>query len=125
MTRIEAKEMRLNDRPLSELLRITGKQWAEYEAAYTAMKEAKATTLARLKQQKMDEASNRKFKLSEAAADREARNDPYWQDYLDLMAKNNARRLDLKIEVDCIHMANSERIDKNANARKEIASYGA
>ena len=117
---IKLKEIPVKDRPLSELLRITGKQWAEYEAAYTAMKEAKATTLARLKQQKIDAADS---KLSEAAADREARNDPYWRDYLDLMAKNNARRLDLKIEVDCIHMANSERIDKNANARKELGAY--
>ena len=120
MKSIKAREMPLRDRPLSELLRITGKQWAEHEAAYTALKEAKTTTLERLKTALIEEE-----KMAEAKAERLAKCTPEWGEYLDLMAEENKLRLDLKIEVDCIFMMNSERIDKNANARKEIYSYNA
>lgn len=117
--KVRLKDMPLPNQPLEERFRIVGKAWADNEAAYQMLREAKTTTLERLKTQIIDERAQDGLALAENKAERLAKCESKWQDYLDQMAEHNALRLDYQIEKEYIEMLERKLNRDNANSRSE------
>ncbi len=113
------KEIKDKEKPLSEIYRLKGLEWADAQGAWYALSETKATTLARL----TSDIKKADPKMSEARAEREARCMPEWVNMLEEMCRLNTLRLRLKIQLDSIDMAGHEKMSAEANARKERAHY--
>lgn len=111
------------ERPLSEVYRLKGLEWADHQAAWYALEKNRKTTLERLKMDLWKMYKMRGTKVTEALIDREARCSDAWNDYQAKLFEHNEKRLRLRVELDSIDMASGERMSQEANARKERSHY--
>lgn len=120
---IKETEMPVKDRPLSEIYRLKGLEWADHQAAWYALEKNRKTTLERIKMDMWKKAKIRGEKITEAYVDRAARCSAEWEQYQDKLFEHNEKRLHLRVELDSIDMAAGERMSAEANARKERGHY--
>jgi hypothetical protein len=108
-------EMPTNERAISEQYRLYGMQWADAKNAYKIRDELKKTTMSRMKSKLMGEQGQ----MSEAKAERLVTASEEWEAYIRDMCADELKADKLKVTMDSLKIADSERIDKNANARAE------
>lgn len=103
------------ERPLSEIYRLTGEEWADADAAAELFSELKTATLSKLKTKLIAERGD----MAEAKAERIVKSSPEWEKYIRDMvtAKQTANKL--KVRLDSLKIVNREEIDRNANSRAE------
>jgi hypothetical protein len=98
-------EMPKHEQSISEQYRLIGLQWDEL----------KTTTLAKMKSTLMGE----RGQMPEATAERIVKSTPEWEQYIRDMCADEHRADRLRVQMKSLEIADSERIDKNANARAE------
>jgi hypothetical protein len=108
-------EMPKLERPLSEIYRLTGEEWADADAAAELFTELKTATLSKMKTTLIAERGD----MPEARAERIVKSSPAWEKYIRDMvaAKQTANKL--KVRLDSLKIVNREEIDRNANSRAE------
>jgi hypothetical protein len=103
-----------SERPISEQFRLIAAKYADADAAATLLEGTKRDMLEQIKNKTIDGTD-----MADNRAERLARCSPEWKEFKKLMleAKNTAARLKLNLEY--LRMCHSERLDANANARRE------
>lgn len=108
-------EMPRHEQSISEQYRILGLQWADAKAAFKVRDELKTTNLAKMKTVLMGQMGQ----MSEAKAERLVKSSPEWEQYIRDMCADEHRADRLRVQMKSLEIADSERIDRNANARAE------
>lgn len=100
-----------DNRPLSEMFRLTAKEWVEADAAASLLEECKSATLS----QRMLELGD----MPVSRAEMTVRGSSEWHDYL--CAMNEARKKSnlLKVKCEWLRMKFSEQQSHEATARAE------
>lgn len=117
--KVKAKEIAMTDKPLSELYRLAALEWGDKYSAWYTYSENKTTTLAVLKSIYIKDDP----KLSEAKAERLAKNTPEWKDYMEIMCTLHKEALRLRAYKESIDMRYHELQSKQASARSERKLY--
>ena len=110
-----AKAMKEVDKPLSELYRLAALEWADKYSAWYTMSENKTTTLAVLKSREIEMDP----RLSEAKAERMAKNTVEWQEYMTKLCQLHKEALKLRAYKESVDMRYHEEQSAQANARHE------
>jgi hypothetical protein len=108
-------EMPKHEQSISEQYRLIGLQWADAKAAFKLRDELKTTTLSKMTSKLMAE----RGQMAEATAVRIVKSTPEWEQYIRDMCADEHRADRLRVQMKSLEIADSERIDKNANARAE------
>lgn len=109
------KEMPKKEQSLSERFRLAAKEWVQAEKVASFMEENKTSALAKKKTELM----RQQGEMSEAKAERLVKSSADWEEYLQAMVNLRAEANHWRMELKTLEMEDSERIDKNANARHE------
>ena len=104
-----------DNRPLSEIYRVTAKRWVEAESIASLLEETKSSVLQQNAQKLVAE-----FDISGAEAERRAKADPAWIDWIKAMCAAREKALLLKCQIEYIKMRFQEQASAEANARAEM-----
>jgi hypothetical protein len=113
-------ELPHNERPISEQYRIVAKLWANAESAAHLLEETKTTTL----EEKKCALIAANPSLAENKAERLAKADPEWREFIEEMCAARAKANFLKVKLEYIRMRHREWIGANADARAEMRLGG-
>ena len=116
MNRPLTRDIQQAERPLSEQYRIAANSWVQVDAAARRLEELKSTAIEQHKQRLIAEEGD----MPDSHAERRVKARPAWEKYIiDMVgARTEANRL--KIEMECIRMAERELRDKNETIRAEM-----
>lgn len=117
--RAAVSEMPEQERPLSEMFRISANAWVETDAKARELEGLKDLLLEQKKNALVLAANRRGEKLADNAAEREVKASDHWMDYITSMihARTEANRH--KVEMERIRMREREIADHHANIRAE------
>lgn len=112
-------DMPEDERPISELFRITSKHWIAADHEYRHFEEMKTPELEKRKQA-LIEAATPDDKMTDAKAERIVKASQEWRDYIRQLveAKTKANRFQMQMEY--IRMRQWEINDANASKRAEM-----
>lgn len=113
-------ELPHEDRPLSELYRVSANRWVEADAKARELEELKTTLLDQRKQMLIEAAAANQTKLADNAAEREARAEPGWETYIRGMVHARTEANRLRVEMERIKMLEREIADRNQTIRAEM-----
>lgn|SRR5262245_16560573 len=104
-----------HEQPISELFRVTARQWADADGAARLLEDMKTTTLEQIKSALIkDEPS-----LTEAKAERLARTSAGWIKYVETTCAARTRANRLRQKLVWLQMRHREWIGMNADERQE------
>ncbi len=102
--------------PLSEQYRVIAKRWVDQDDAARLLEETKSAVL--------EERKNRLIetdpKMADSHAERQAKADPEWHEWVKNMVKQRTEANRLKVQLEYIRMRHSEQQSFEATARAEM-----
>lgn len=104
--------MTQDNRPLSELFRLTAKEWVEADAAANLIEECKSATLS----QKMADLGD----VPVSRAEMTVKASPEWEDYITGMVEARKKANLLKVKLEWLRMRHTEAIGADATRRAEM-----
>lgn len=114
------RSMPQRERPLSEMFRLAGRDWAEAEAKADLLEKLRDPTLEQMKTEKLQELNEQGMaKVPEAMLERLVKSSPQWEEYVRGMCHARELATAAWVERRAIELRMSEMIDGNANARTE------
>lgn len=128
---IRQREIPEADRPISELYRLIGDQWADADGAANLLEEMKTTQLEQRKTRvvEADMANQRAAaepgklvavkEMPDNRAERIVKASPDWEAYIRQMCDARTKANRLKVQLDQLRMRHMEQTGKDANARHE------
>lgn len=102
--------------PISEQFRITAKKWVDQDNAASILEETKSVVLAERKNILI----KANPKLSDAAADRQARGEPEWKEFVVSMVEARTKANRLKVQLEYLRMKHGEMQSFEATKRQEM-----
>ena len=102
--------------PLSEQFRIIAKQWVDQDNAASILEETKSVVLAERK----NDLIKANPKMSDAAAERTARGNPEWKEFVVSMVEARTKANRLKVQLEYIRMKHGEQQSYEATKRQEM-----
>ena len=105
-------EMRPDNRPPSELFRLSAKEWVDNDAAARMLEESKSATLARLITEQGDKAVNR--------AETNVKSSETWQAYITDMVNARTKASLAKVKMEYYRMKFHEWQSAEASKRAEM-----
>lgn len=102
--------------PLSEQFRIIAKKWVDQDNAASILEETKTVVLAERKNNLIKVNP----KLSDAAADRQARSEPEWKEFVVAMVEARTKANLLKYQLEYLRMKHGELQSFEATKRAEM-----
>jgi hypothetical protein len=115
IAKLGIKDMPDKDKPISERYRLAAKEWVKAEKIASFMEQNKDGALSKMKNAVMREHGE----MSEAKAERLVKSSKEWEEYLQAMVNLRAEANEWRQEMKTLELEDSERMDKNANARHE------
>lgn len=104
-----------DNRPLSEQYRVVAKKWVDQDNAARLLEETKTTVL----EQRKNALVAQNPKMADAHAERIAKADPEWEEWIRNMVAARTEANRLKVQLKYIEMRHSEQQSFEATARAE------
>ncbi len=112
---LKFKEIREDDRLLSEQFRLAGEAWAEADGAANLLENLKSVTLDQRKAKLILERGD----MPDNKAERIAKSDPEWEEYIREMVRLRMNANKLKVAMEVLRYRFSEWQSRDANQRHE------
>ena len=113
---MKLKEIRDEEKPLSEQFRLAGEAWAEADGAANLLAELKSVTLDQRKAQLILERGD----MPDNKAERIVKSSPSWEEYIRAMVQARLEANKLKVAMETIKFRYGEQQRLDANMRADM-----
>lgn len=105
-----------DNRPISEQYRLVAKKWVALDNAARLLEESKTVVL----EQRKNEIVRQNPKMADSHAERKAKADPAWQEWIANMVEARTKANLAKVQLEYLRMRHSEQQSTEATWRAEM-----